>query len=186
MLGDRHGLSQPWPPYWGWLGVERCQLCLQDTSHSAKWHPQAAVGHWVSLCLWSVVGWLIVYQDDNYLYPGQYSQTICRLLWGGNILMARHSWKAGPGEVMTVENLFIEPDHRRTYIQWLCTQFSMSSRCFFSSSRIKAVNHQIFCLLSFRRRAFFDCCFWGVEDYVVCQKMCPILYGRSQAQPLKQ
>ena len=22
----------------GWLGVKRCQLCLQDTSHSAKWH----------------------------------------------------------------------------------------------------------------------------------------------------
>ena len=25
----------------GWLGVKRCQLCLQDTSHSAKWHWQA-------------------------------------------------------------------------------------------------------------------------------------------------
>ena len=22
----------------GWLGVKRCQLCLQDTPHSAKWH----------------------------------------------------------------------------------------------------------------------------------------------------
>ena len=33
---------------WGWLGVERCQLCLQDTSWSAKWHLRAAVGHWVS------------------------------------------------------------------------------------------------------------------------------------------
>ena len=88
---------------WGWLGVERCQLCLQDTSRSAKWHRQAAVGHWVSLCVWSVVGWLIVYQDGDYLYPGQHSQTICRLqigwyrLQGGNILMARPStlevWK---------------------------------------------------------------------------------------------
>ena len=81
----------------GWLGVERCQLCLQDTSRSAKWHRRAAVGHWVSLCVWSVVGWLIVYQDGDYLYPGQYSQTICRSqigwyrLWGRNILMARSS-----------------------------------------------------------------------------------------------
>ena len=40
----------------GWLGVERCQLCLQDTSRSAKFHRQVAVG----------------------LYLGQYSQTICR------------------------------------------------------------------------------------------------------------
>ena len=77
----------------GWLGVERCQLCLQDTSRSAKWHRQAAVGHWVSLCVWSVVGWLIVYQDGNYLYPGLVD---CRLddmyrLWGRNILMARPS-----------------------------------------------------------------------------------------------
>ena len=34
-----------------WLGVKRCQLCLQDTSCSAKRHRQAAVGHWVSLCV---------------------------------------------------------------------------------------------------------------------------------------
>ena len=35
----------------GWLGVERCQLCQQDTSRSAKWHRRAAVGHWISLCV---------------------------------------------------------------------------------------------------------------------------------------
>ena len=35
----------------GWLGVQRCQLCLQDTSRSAKRHWRAAVGHWVSLCV---------------------------------------------------------------------------------------------------------------------------------------
>ena len=35
----------------GWLGVERCQLCLQDTPCSAKRHRGAAVGHWVSLCV---------------------------------------------------------------------------------------------------------------------------------------
>ena len=34
---------------WGWLGVKRCQLCLQDTSRSAKRHRQTAVCHWVSL-----------------------------------------------------------------------------------------------------------------------------------------
>jgi hypothetical protein len=48
-------------PYWAcrqyghtggtrvWLGVERWQLCLRDTSRSAKCHRQAAVGHWISL-----------------------------------------------------------------------------------------------------------------------------------------
>ena len=62
----------------GWLDVERCQLCLQDTSHSPKQHWRAAVGHWVSLCMMCCR--LIVYQDGNYLQPiGQYSQTICRL-----------------------------------------------------------------------------------------------------------
>jgi hypothetical protein len=35
----------------GWLGVQRWQLCLQDTSHSVKCHWRAAVGHWVSLCV---------------------------------------------------------------------------------------------------------------------------------------
>jgi hypothetical protein len=34
---------------WGWLGVKRCQLCLQDTSRNAKRHRRAAVCHWVSL-----------------------------------------------------------------------------------------------------------------------------------------
>ena len=72
-------------------------IIVRATSRSTKWHRQAAVGHWVSLCVWSVVGWLIVYQDGNYLYPGQYSQTIWRSqigwypLRGGNILMARPS-----------------------------------------------------------------------------------------------
>ena len=33
----------------GWLGVERWQLCLQDTSRSANCHRRAAVGHWISL-----------------------------------------------------------------------------------------------------------------------------------------
>jgi hypothetical protein len=30
-------------------GFKRYQLCLQGTSHSAKQHQQAAMGHWVSL-----------------------------------------------------------------------------------------------------------------------------------------
>ena len=32
-----------------WLGVERWQLCLRDTSRSANCHRRAAVGHWISL-----------------------------------------------------------------------------------------------------------------------------------------
>ena len=56
-----------------------------------------------------------MYQDGDFLHPGQYSQTICQIAdnddtadTGGNIDMARsitkivaHSWEAGPGEVMT-------------------------------------------------------------------------------------
>ena len=34
-----------------WLGVERWQLCLRDTSRSVKCHRRAAVGHWISLCV---------------------------------------------------------------------------------------------------------------------------------------
>ena len=40
---------------WGWLGVEKWQLCLQDTSRSAKCHWWAAVGHWVPLCVCAVL-----------------------------------------------------------------------------------------------------------------------------------
>ena len=89
------GLPTVWS-LWGtqeWIGVKRCQLCLQDSSRIAKCFRQAAVGHWFHcVCVWSVVGWLIVYQDGNYLYPRQYSQNICwSQIWGGNILMARPS-----------------------------------------------------------------------------------------------
>ena len=45
-----------------WLGIQRWQLSLPDTSRSAKCHRQVAVGHWFSFCVCSVVGWLIVYQ----------------------------------------------------------------------------------------------------------------------------
>ena len=51
-------------------------------------------------CVWSVAGWLIVYQDGNYLYLGQYSQTICRSQYVmtppfGREHYSVHSWKAG-------------------------------------------------------------------------------------------
>ena len=51
------------PPHWAcweychtggtrrWLGAEWWQLCLRDTSRSAKCHRQAAVGQWISLCV---------------------------------------------------------------------------------------------------------------------------------------
>jgi hypothetical protein len=59
----------------GWLGVERWQLC----------HRRAAVGHWVSLCVCSVVGWLIVYQLGILsLSCSQYIQTICWRRWDDN------------------------------------------------------------------------------------------------------
>ncbi len=70
----------------GWLGVERWQFCLWDTSRSANCHRRAAVGHWVvSLCVCSVVGWLIVYQLGILsLSCSQYSQTICWRGWDDN------------------------------------------------------------------------------------------------------
>ena len=69
----------------GWLGVERWQLCLRDISCSAKCNWHAAVGHWVSLCVGSAVGWLIVYQLGILsLSCNQYSQTICWHRWYDN------------------------------------------------------------------------------------------------------
>ena len=46
----------------GWLWVERWQLCLWNTSRSAKCHRRVSVGHQILLSVRSVVGWLIVYQ----------------------------------------------------------------------------------------------------------------------------
>ena len=49
-----------------------------NTSRSAKCHRRAAVGHWISLYVCSVVVWLIVYQFGILsLSCSQYSQTIC-------------------------------------------------------------------------------------------------------------
>ena len=48
-----------------------------------------------------VVGWLIVYQDGNYLYPGQ-------LAWQDPV----HSRKAGSGKVMTLESLHLHQPER--------------------------------------------------------------------------
>ena len=54
----------------------------------------------------------MVHQDGNYLYPGQYNQYNLLSITDWMILPSGqdpvHSWKAGPGEVMTMENvLFI-------------------------------------------------------------------------------
>ena len=81
---------------WEWLGVKRCQLCLQDTYAMQS---DISQQQWVSgiHCVWNVVECLIVYQDGDYLYPGQYSRTLCWLqiwwycLWVRNILMTRPS-----------------------------------------------------------------------------------------------
>ena len=55
------------------------------SSRRAKYHWQAVVGHWVSLRLWSVVGWLIVYQLGILsLSCSQHSQTICLSRWDYN------------------------------------------------------------------------------------------------------
>ena len=61
----------------GWLGVERWQLCLRDTSRSANCHRRAAVGHWISLCV-KCSRMVDSAKMAIYLYPGQYCQTICQ------------------------------------------------------------------------------------------------------------
>ena len=53
--------------YWGNLGVARCREMATLPAgyipqHKVPLHWWAAVGHWISLCVCSVVGWLIVYQ----------------------------------------------------------------------------------------------------------------------------
>ena len=69
---------------WGWLGVERWQVCLGDTSRSTKYHCRAAVGHWISLCV-KCEGWLIAYQLSKLsLSCSQYSQTVCWRGWDDN------------------------------------------------------------------------------------------------------
>ena len=82
---------------WGNLGMAMCQ---EMSTLPAGYIPQRKVKsvsssgslYVCSLCVWSVVGWLIVYQDGNFLYPRLYSQNICwSQIWGGNILMARPS-----------------------------------------------------------------------------------------------
>ena len=107
---------------WGWLEVRRSAMLhytMNEHSHWACWqygHSGGTQG-WLGVnfacrihavtsasssgslgfIVWSVVGWLIVYEDGSYHYPGQYSKTICwsqigwYLFWGGSILMARPS-----------------------------------------------------------------------------------------------
>ena len=52
-------------------------------------------------CVWSVVGWLIVYQDGNYLYPGQsFDRRSDDTAFEAGTFSWQdlvHSWKAGPG-----------------------------------------------------------------------------------------
>jgi hypothetical protein len=62
------------------------------------------MGHWVSLCVKrcrmvdSVPRWQI-----SLSWPIQSDHWVETFSWQDPV----HSWKAGPGEVMTVENLFI-------------------------------------------------------------------------------
>ena len=66
----------------GWLGVERWQLCLWDTSRSTKCHRWAAVGHWISLCV------KCCRMVDSIPIPSlscsQYNQTYCLSGWDDN------------------------------------------------------------------------------------------------------
>ena len=88
------------------------------------------VGQLVSLCEWSVAGWFIVYQDCNYLYPWQYSQTISWSQirwyphWSGKIVIARPNtflesrswWGHDCGKF--IENIYLHEYVHCTYL-WI-------------------------------------------------------------------
>ena len=88
------GLLTVWS-LWGNQGMARCwEMSTLPAAYS-----DIGQQKWVTEfhCMWSVVRWLIVYQDGDYLYPGQYSQALCwsQIGWyclpGGKSLMARPS-----------------------------------------------------------------------------------------------
>ena len=101
------GLPTVWS-LWGNPGMARCRemstlhagYILQHKVTSAS--SSGSLGFIMNFhCVWSVAGWLIVYQDGDYLYLGQYSQTICRSQYvmippSGREHYSVHSWKAGP------------------------------------------------------------------------------------------
>ena len=96
-----------------------CSLCgtgdnylLSDVNFACRIHPaaQSDIGkqQWVTgfHCVWSVVGWLIV--PRWWLSLSLLIHSDHQLIGLYRLLMV-YSWKAGPGEVMTlmtVENLF--------------------------------------------------------------------------------
>ena len=73
------------PTVWSHRGNPGVTRCREMVTLPAGYIPQCKMtlrywqsveGHWVSLCVWSDVGWLIVYQIGDYLYLGRHSQTI--------------------------------------------------------------------------------------------------------------
>ena len=83
------GLPILWSP-WGNQGIARCQEMPVEyiPQHKLTLVSSKVTGFH---CVWSFVGWFIVYQDGNYLYPGQYNQAYCLSkiewchLWDRNI-----------------------------------------------------------------------------------------------------
>ena len=82
----------------------------RNTSCRAKCLLQAAAGHWVSLCVYSVLGWLTMYQVGLlYLSCSQYSRTICWRGWDGNACLGvRNTSGMGLRErpLMTFDNFW--------------------------------------------------------------------------------
>ena len=85
----------------GWLGV--C-LCLQDTSRSAKWQRQAAVGHWVSLCvkccrmatisiLANTVRPSVDRRSDDTAFEWEHSHSKTQYIPGKQVLVRSWLWK---------------------------------------------------------------------------------------------
>ena len=119
------GLPTVWS-LWGNPGMARCWE--MSTLH-AGYIPQhkvtsasssGSLGFIMNFhCVWSVAGWLIVYQDGDYLYPGQYSQTICRSQY---VMIPPSGWEHEqyiPGEqVLTVANLLLDLFFKKN--QFLC------------------------------------------------------------------
>ena len=118
------GLPTVWSP-WRNPRMAKCQEVSTLLAGYIPHHKVTSASNSGSLdfivCVWNVVGWLIVYQDDDYLYPGQSVRPSvdCRLddttfgAWTFSWQEQVCSWKAGPGETMTVENLQISGINRK-------------------------------------------------------------------------
>ena len=93
----------------GWLGVERCQLDIGEQQWVTGFHCVCEVLQEMvdSVPRWQLsLSWPI---QSDHLSIADWMLHHVTTFWAGTFSWQDpvHSWKAGPDEVMTVENLFI-------------------------------------------------------------------------------